>query len=108
MSGFTVEFAFELGQQVFFRDAPHDVDQTPRAFTVYERVAQECHGGVQRLYKLMVGEGRSELYPEILLCAEMPPLQPLSDAKIEERHRIEAARRARWEKFGWARYGGSP
>ena len=70
MSSLTVEFAFEVGDFVYFRSSRNDRDHAPNRFVVMERYGQQCHGGVQRLYKL---DGDfTKLVPEICLSREEP------------------------------------
>jgi len=62
-SWLSVWFAFDIGEIVYFRgDTQPDV--------IYERVAVEFVGGVQRLYRL--GRTRDELLSETLLTNELP------------------------------------
>jgi len=66
----TVEFQFEIGDFVYFRSARNDREHVPSRYLVMERYAQQCHGGVQRLYKL---DGDfAKLVPEICLTREEP------------------------------------
>lgn len=80
-----VEFEFEIGDLVFFRSSDHAVGIRPKTFCVYERLAQECHGGIQRLYKL---GNVPESIPEVLLCKDEPEYRPMSDSEIEDQCRL--------------------
>jgi len=82
MSEITVNFEFELGDMVYFKSAQHSLGKRPLRFVVYERLAQQCHGGIQRLYKLGT---ITELVPEILLRNREPEYSKRCDAEIEER-----------------------
>jgi hypothetical protein len=81
MSGFQVDFAFEIGDLVYVRGSTHTQTTRPKAFVVYERIAQECHGGVQRLYKVFGLEG---LVPEPVLTLDIPPFQRRSALAVAE------------------------
>lgn len=81
MSGFTVEFEFEIGQLVYFKDADHTSEKRPRQFTVIERYGQECHAGVQRHYRL---NGIAELIPEVALVTEEPAYRTVSESMIRD------------------------
>ena len=93
-----VEFEFAKGEILYRRDSNHGEGMVPRPFMVQERHVVDCHGGVQKLYKL-VGEGGQ--FPEFSLSREMPPFQPASDALLADRARVAEARRqeydVRWE-----------
>lgn len=91
MSSITAEFEFEIGDLVFTRDAEHSNDARPKTFCIYERLAQECHGGIQRLYKVV---GFKEAVPEVLLTKEEPPFCPVSNAWLKDRVRVMVAERA--------------
>lgn len=85
MSKIEVEFEFELGDLVFLRGAQHIQQSRPKRYVIYERMASECHGGCQRLYKVL---GWSEPLPEILLTKTEPPYQPEAEEYLAERQRI--------------------
>ena len=89
MSKIEVEFAFEIGDKVYTRTASHHAGRRPKAFIVYERLAQECHGGIQRLYKCYELEG---YVPEIVLTREMPPYGRMSPEAIKEELELENVR----------------
>ena len=95
MSELKAEMKFEVGDFVYFRNASHHIEALPKRFVVTERLVQECHGGVQRLYKLHGHEG---LVPEICLCSDMPPYIAGVKERIEELVSLElvhaSARRA--------------
>lgn len=98
MSGINVEFKFEIGGMVYFRGSIHDFDHRPNQFVIAERSAHECHGGLQRLYKLV---NYRDPVPEIALSREEPSYQPASDAAYKERRKKNAVDSeidgARWE-----------
>ncbi len=81
MSKIEVEFEFKIGQLVFFRDAQHTRSDRPMMFVIYERLAQQCHGGIQKLYKLSRYDG---LFPEVVLTTEEPEYRPLCDEARKE------------------------
>lgn len=85
MSSITVEFQFEIGDFVYMKSAPHTMESVPNAFVVYERIAQQCHGGVQKHYKL---GGRDNMIPETLLTRDRPPYQPRCQAYQDEREEL--------------------
>ena len=91
MSSLTVEFAFEIGDLVYFKSATHDIGNTPVKFVVYERLAQECHGGVQRLYRVL---GVKDWVPEIVLTSVLPPYTPGVIDRISEQNSIRDQQRA--------------
>lgn len=72
MSSVTVDFDFEIGDEVYLKTARSSFRETPSAVMIIERVAQECHGGVQRLYQLF---GYDNLVPELVLTKQQPPFQ---------------------------------
>jgi hypothetical protein len=89
MSEITVSFEFEIGELVFFRDAAHCHGIRPKRFIIEERFAQQCHGGIQRLYRLH-GYPRDSGYlgvPEIVLSREEPAFIPVSQAELDDRNR---------------------
>lgn len=69
MSVLSAEMAFEVGDHVYFKHAENDLLSSPKRFAVIARYVEECHGGVQRHYKLF---GRDEFVPEIVLTKERP------------------------------------
>lgn len=88
MSKIEVEFAFELGQIVYVRSSLHTHNVSPTRYVIAERIAQECHGGVQRLYKIY---GRDDFVPEIVLTSEEPAFRPVSDEEIADMLRRQDA-----------------
>lgn len=101
MSKIEVEFAFEIGDFVYFKSAPHFDWKNPRKFVVVERLAQQCHGGIQRMYRLggLVDDASRTLMnvSETELSREKPPYEPISEEWIQDR--------IRWEE---TRYAGHP
>lgn len=94
MSAITVEFRFALGVSVYFKHAAHDRACRPNQFVVVERIAQECAGGLQKLYRF---SGDTNTYSEIALTVEEPPYRPMTKAHLQERLRIiSAERQATW------------
>lgn len=81
MSSITVDFEFEIGDLVYFRGASHHAGVRPKQFCVYERLAQECHGGIQRMYRVT---GGTDLFPAVLLTKEQPPYQPACEEEQDE------------------------
>lgn len=88
MSTLTTEFAFELGQTVYFRNAENNRNSTPKPYTVWERTATECHGGIQRFY-ILGRHPELQLIPEIALTADRQPYDATSDK--ERKHSWETA-----------------
>ncbi len=70
-------FEFDIGELVFFRGAQHTCGCRPKQFCITERLAQECHGGVQKLYRLS-GTDPHQLHPEIALTRGEPAYRPVS------------------------------
>ena len=97
MSSITVEFEFEIGDLVFFKGAQHTAGHRPKQFVVYERIAQQCHGGVQKRYR--VG-GITELVVEPLLVRDEPPYRATTQESIDDHiaavHAEQAASEAAW------------
>lgn len=85
MSSITVQFQFEIGDIVYFRQSPNNMDNIPNRFLVTERLAQQCHGGIQMLYRL---HDRDALIPEVAIRGDCPPFQPDSDERVAERQRL--------------------
>jgi hypothetical protein len=100
MSQVTVDFEFEIGDLLYFRDAENSLDKHPRAFLVYERIAQECHGGIQRFYKLT---GLPDATPEIALTKDAPKYSRRCAERTEEQ--IELLNlEAKASRVGWREY----
>lgn len=97
-SELTVSFVYEIGDIVFFRASQHCAGSRPKPFLITERVAQECHGGVQQLYRM---DGRPDLVSEVALSHDEPPYRPMVPAAVDDGIKSEAqaalARDARWE-----------
>ena len=97
MSGFTVEFEFEIGDLVYTKGSQHTDGQRPRMFCISERIAQQCHGGIQQLYKLETIDG---WHAEVVLTYDEPPYRPMSDARMTEHFAIieqeRELREVRW------------
>lgn len=93
MSGFEVDFEFEIGELVFVKSALHADGVRPKYFVIIERLAQQCSGGIQRLYKLAGEEG---VVPEIALTRDEPPYRPPSDAEMTQRQRQRQAEQRGW------------
>ena len=81
MSKIEVEFEFEIGQLVFFKGSQHTRSNRPKMFPIFERHAQECHGGIQKLYKLSF---ITELVPEVVLTTEEPQYRPACEEERKE------------------------
>ena len=104
MSSITAEFAFEIGDLVFFKGALHCDGHRPKQFCVYERIAQQCHGGIQMHYRL---SGYTGDVPETVLTKDEPPYRPHSKEEVEHNLEVKAAMRAaadesflrEWKKF---------
>lgn len=100
MTGFRVDFKFEIGDIVFAKDAAHDEGNTPLPMCIIERIAQECMGGVQQLYKTSRAE---KCFPEVCLTNERPPYQRVDYDRIAEQADLRAAiRKAEREAGGWS------
>jgi hypothetical protein len=67
-----VVFEFCIGQIVYFKGSANNATSTPRKFVVYEQIAQRCHGGIQRQYRLC---DWNEFVPEVVLTCECPPYE---------------------------------
>lgn len=91
MSQITVEFEFEIGEIVFFKAADHNSAVRPRTYQIMERLAQECHGGIQRAYVLV---GSREWVPELALSREEPLYRPESQQTIDAKCTESRARSA--------------
>ena len=85
-------FQFGVGDIVYFKTAPHNRDKYPNRFMVVERFVQQCHGGVQFLYKLDP-PARDGLVPEIVLCIEKPPYE-ISMERLKDIANEDVLRRA--------------
>lgn len=98
MSGFTVDFEFDIGDLVFTKGSQHTEGNRPRLFCISERIAQQCHGGIQKLYKLETIDG---WHAEVVLTKDEPPYRPMSDARMIEHFAImEQERKARESHWG--------
>ncbi len=71
MSELKADMAFEIGELVYFKGAIYNTHQTPNRYMVVERYVNECHGGIQRLYKL---EGITVQVAEIALTRDVPTM----------------------------------
>lgn len=78
MSTLSAEMAFEIGDFVYLKHHESTPELRPRRYMVYERHIQECHGGVQRFYRVAGLEGP---VAEICLSKEIPPMD--ESAEIE-------------------------
>jgi hypothetical protein len=93
MSSLTVEFAFEIGNIVYFRSARHDSRNQPTRYLVFERGAFECHGGVQKMYRV---DGFPDRWiSEPCLTTEEPEYDTTRDRRIwgsiEGKHKSESS-----------------
>ena len=79
-------FEFEIGELVFFKGTQHNRSCRPNQFCVTERLAQECHGGIQKMYRLS-GTDPHLLHPEIALTREEPAYRPVSGAEQKDTFR---------------------
>jgi len=79
MSSITVDFEFEIGDTVYFKAARHNLSDSPKGFTVCERGAVECHGGVQRFYRLTGFDNKDPLsgIPCVALTKDKPAYSTL-------------------------------
>jgi hypothetical protein len=93
----TVKFEFEIGELVFIKGAQHSDQARPKQFVIFERIAQQCHADMQRLYRLIgYGEGSSFGVPEIALTRVEPPYREKSNTQLlEEFHLTEGWRNVR-------------
>ena len=80
-SDLTVTFEFEIGELVYVKGASHHEGMRPKQFVVFERLAQQCHGGVQMQYHLFGYDG---LVPETVITRDQPPFEPKSDEQKRE------------------------
>jgi hypothetical protein len=102
VSELKAEMKFEIGDIVYFAATQHTDSCRPRRFVVYERFAQECHGGIQKLYR--VG-GEANMVSEPLLTSVEPEYRPRSPeaiaSQIADELQLSAARDKvsdkRWE-----------
>lgn len=96
----TVTFKFSVGDLVYFSGATHNVSTVPIQAVITERIAQQCHGGIQQLYKVSSEQG---LFSEVSLCLEEPPYRKrckeYQDEMAEER---QIRSWASWVKQGEA------
>ena len=76
MSSLRAEFRFEIGDTVYFRAAMHNANNRPNQFIIYERLAQQCHGGIQQLYRMQPG---MDFVAETLLTADEPEYRPATE-----------------------------
>ena len=76
----TVTFQFKPGDLVYFRGAAHHRGQRPARFCIETRMAEQCHGGIQRMYRLVGGD---RYVPELALTSTEPGWQSKSDSDIE-------------------------
>lgn len=84
MSSITVDFEFEIGDIVYFKDHDHDATRIPYKYVVFERIAQECHGGVQRLYRLCGhGVDMVTMWPAVVLTKDKPAFEPRDHGYFE-------------------------
>ena len=79
MDTITVTFQFAPGDLVYFRAAHHGHGSRPNRFCIETRIAEECHGGIQIMYKLV---GSDKCVPELALSATEPAYNPKSDEAI--------------------------
>jgi len=84
-SQLTAMLEFEVGEFVYRRTASHSDSVRPRRFLITERYLQQCHGGIQKMYRLDPDEG--QLLPEIALTRDEPPFRGPSKECIEARNR---------------------
>ena len=91
MSKVEADFQFEMGALVYIRGSSHTAGLRPVQFVVIERIAQECNGGIQRMY-LLAGEAKP--YSELALTLEEPPYRPMPEEAMKDRERVAKADRA--------------
>ena len=72
---------FSVGEMVYIKSAANDRLSTPNQHVITERYLQECHGGIQKLYKLY---GALDLVPEIVLTRDEPTFRPISKDFLAE------------------------
>lgn len=78
-SEITVKFEFEIGELVYIKGAQHCEGARPRRFVITERLAQQCHADMQRLYRLEGYDNRGYGVPEVALTREEPLYQNKSN-----------------------------
>lgn len=69
MTEITVDFEFELHEIVYLKHAEYSRNMKPVRHIIIERSAVECHGGVQKMYRLLDGQ---RLIPEPILTKSLP------------------------------------
>lgn len=97
MSELKADMAFDVGDIVYHKSALFTQTITPMPQVVIERHVVECHGGVQKFYKL--NEAGAALVPEIALTKEKPAYDDsYSRVREEERARMWDQLRAEKER----------
>ncbi len=84
-----IDFEFEIGDIVYFKTADHFAGQRPKQFIVVERIAQQCSGGIQLLYKI---GAVTSVISEIELSREEPPYRQMSSDEVLERDSVHSWR----------------
>lgn len=100
MSTLNVEFAFDIGDMVYFRDALHNRTHWPLRFMVVERCAVEYDGAVYRSYKL---SNSDKWVAAIALSKDPPPFEQTPDERIREDARVEDLRSEYRGPIDWGR-----
>ena len=85
MSKLSAEFRFEIGDMVYLRPSVEGViggNVRATGGVVAERVAQECHGGIQRMYRLCDLNGTlSPLISELALLSTNEAVQAAMESE---------------------------
>lgn len=95
MSTLTVEFQFEIGDVVYYKNSRHTIDLDPKPHIVVERIAQQCDGGIQTFYKLGT---EKDWAPEIVLTKDMPPYMPIPKERLADIVEIQLHQAGVWPK----------
>lgn len=91
MHEIAVYFEFEIGEMLFFKNSVHLIGIRPKQYIVHERVAQECHAGIQQMYRLI---GVETLVPEIALSRDEPPFRPTTQEELVDIGKAILAKRS--------------
>ena len=72
---------------MYFKNAENTLERQPVKYIITERYAQECVGGIQKMYRLLDSK---ELVPEPVLAYEKPTYEGLNVDRLREKIEIEA------------------
>ena len=88
MSAITVDFEFELFDIVYLKHAEYSRKFSPVKHIITERVAIECHGGIQKSYHLFDGKGS---VPEPILSKSKPAYEGWNTLELPDETKQPAA-----------------